>query len=87
MEWRLVSSFHSKCDGHGDTLTVYNGNGHIFGGYAKPKWNSNGGCIDDNTMSSFIFTCRSQTKHSLTTSEMPIYGNSSNEWTYIWETL
>ena len=72
------TTFHSKCDGHGDTLTVMKGNGHIFGGYSKPQWNSNGGYIADNTKSSFLFTCRSHTKHPLTVyPEYAILGNSS----------
>ena len=72
------TTFHSKCDGHGDTLTVMKGNGHIFGGYAKPQWNSSGGYIADNTKSSFLFTCRSRTNHPLTAyPELAIYGNSS----------
>ena len=72
------TTFHSKCDGHGDTLTVMKGNGHIFGGYAKPQWNSANAYIADNTKSSFLFTCRSHTKHPLTARpERAIFGYSS----------
>ena len=72
------SKFHSKCDGHGDTLTVMKGNGHIFGGYAKPQWNSATKYIEDNTKSSFLFTCRSRTKHPLIANpEYAIRGHSN----------
>ena len=71
------TTFHSKCDGHGDTLTVYKGNGHIFGGYAKPQWKSARGYNEDNTKSSFLFTCRSHTKHPLTSQQHAIYGKKS----------
>ena len=71
-----ASVFHSKCDGHGDTLTVMKGNGHIFGGYAKPQWSSAGVYIADNTKSSFLFTCRSRTKHPLTSQQNTIYVHS-----------
>ena len=73
-----ASIFHSKCDGHGDTLTVFKGNGHIFGGYAKPQWKSAGDWIADDTKSSFLFTCRSRTKHPFTDSLYAIYGGSSS---------
>ena len=72
------SIFHSKCNGHGDTLTVMKGNGHIFGGYAKPQWNSSGTYMADNTKSSFLFTCRSHTKHPLTANpQNAIFGYSN----------
>ena len=70
------TTFHSKCDGHGDTLTVIKGNGQIFGGYAKQQWSS-GGWIADNTKSSFLFTCRSRTKHPLIKPVKAIFGHSS----------
>ena len=54
------------------------GNGHIFGGYAKPQWNSTNKYIADNTKSSFLFTCRSHTKHPLTANpECAIRGGSN----------
>ena len=77
-----ASVFHSKCDGHGDTLTVMKGNGHIFGGYVKPQWYSAGDWIADNTKSSFLFTCRSRTKHTLTDSRYAIYGCSDRGPTF-----
>lgn len=40
----LASSFHSKCDGQGNTLTIYKStNGHVFGGYAQVEWDSTSG--------------------------------------------
>lgn len=39
----LGRDFHSRCDNHGDTLTVIKStSGHIFGGYTNQKWNYTG---------------------------------------------
>ena len=63
----LSNVFHSKCDQVGDTLVLVKSiNGHSFGGFAKPPWNSNGTHIRDDSNSSFLFTCRNKTKHTLT---------------------
>jgi hypothetical protein len=34
------NDFHSKCDGHSNTLTIYRANGFIFGGYTSACWES-----------------------------------------------
>ena len=72
-----ATDFHTKCDGIADTLVVCKGNGHIFGGYARPPWNSGGAYIRDPSGSSFLFTCRNQTKHPLTEYAKAIYGHGS----------
>jgi len=36
-----ASSFHSRCDGKGATLTIVRANGHIFGGYNGDSWSQN----------------------------------------------
>ena len=59
------NTFHSNCDGKGDTLVIAKGNGHLFGGFAKPKWTSNNKPISDPSKTSFLFTCRNKTKHDL----------------------
>ena len=76
------SIFHSKCDGIEDTMTIFKGNGHIFGGYARPKWRSNGIYISDTTNSNFLFTCRNKTKHSLKTPQCAMRGGSSHGPTF-----
>ena len=34
------NDFHSKCDGHSNTLTIYKANGFIFGGFTSACWQS-----------------------------------------------
>ena len=69
--------FHTKCDGAADTLVVARANGHVFGGYAKPEWNSNCVYSEDISNSSFLFTCRNKTKHSLLNPKHAIYGRTN----------
>jgi hypothetical protein len=53
-----ASSFHAKCDGHGNTLTIIRTKkGNIFGGYSPCVWDSNGAKRDESG-TSFIFTLR-----------------------------
>ena len=35
-----ANEFHSKCDGHTDTLTILKANGFIFGGFTSVTWES-----------------------------------------------
>ena len=71
-----TSAFHTKCDGVGDTLVLCKTtNGHSFGGFAKPPWNSSGAFSKDESKSCFLFTCRNKTKHTLTKPERAIIGN------------
>ena len=73
-----TSTFHTKCDGVGDTLVLCKAtNGHSFGGFAKPPWHSNGTFIRDDSKSCFLFTCRNKTKHTLTQPEYAIIGNGN----------
>lgn len=64
-KWRLVYrgsedgfnniSFHGKCDGIPNTLTiVQTSQKNVFGGYTEKAWNSTGGWIKDP--SSYIFS-------------------------------
>jgi hypothetical protein len=51
--------FHSRCDGHPDTLTVIlDTDGNIFGGFTPVKWDSTSCHKPDSTMKSFIFTLK-----------------------------
>ena len=71
-----ISTFHTKCDGVGDTLVLCKTtNGHSFGGFAKPPWNSNDDFSRDDSKSCFLFTCRNKTKHTLTKPEYAILGD------------
>lgn len=50
-----AQSFHSKCDGISDTLTIIKSNNHcIFGGYTTKAWASDGEYKEDSQ--SFIFS-------------------------------
>lgn len=55
-----ASTFHSKCDNRGETITIIQStNDNIFGGYTSKPWTSNGGWIDDS-QKAFIFALKSQ---------------------------
>ncbi len=50
-------SFHSKCDGKGNTITIIMSNlNNVFGGYASSAWNSSGTWINDPN--AFLFSLR-----------------------------
>ena len=48
--------FHSKCDGHANTLTIFKAKGseYIFGGFTAMSWDSSSGCKSDTN--AFIFS-------------------------------
>ena len=71
----LAKTFHSKCDNIANTLIIAKGNGRLFGGYAKPPWNSKGEYIRDPLEDCFLFTCRNQTKHYILDYEHAIKGD------------
>jgi hypothetical protein len=53
--------FHSRCDGHANTLTVIlDTNGNIFGGFTPVEWDSSnyGRKKCDSSLKSFLFTLR-----------------------------
>ena len=53
-----INNFHSKCDGHANTLTILkaNGSSFIFGGFTSAKWESHkqGQCKSDPN--AFLFS-------------------------------
>jgi hypothetical protein len=52
-----TTDFHSRCDGHANTLIVIlDTNGNIFGGFTPLKWFSGGGGVFDSIRKSFLFT-------------------------------
>jgi len=56
------TAFHSKCNGHANTITLVHSNyGHIFGGFTKYKWRSAGDYGDDKE--AFLFLVRSAFNH------------------------
>jgi hypothetical protein len=52
--------FHSRCDGHANTLTVIlDTNGNIFGGFTPVQWESGSGRSKaDPSLKSFLFTLK-----------------------------
>jgi hypothetical protein len=56
-----ASGFHSRCDGHPNTLTVIlDTNGNMFGGFTPVEWESpqKGKDKADPTLKSFLFTLK-----------------------------
>jgi hypothetical protein len=52
-----VRDFHSRCDGHANTLTVIlDTDGNIFGGFTPVDWDSDSGDKADPSLKSFLFT-------------------------------
>jgi hypothetical protein len=51
--------FHSRCDGHANTLTVIlDTKGNVFGGFTPVAWDSSGGRTADDSLRSFLFTLK-----------------------------
>ena len=46
--------FHSKCDGHAKTLTIFKANGYIFGGFTEATWDGVSG--DKSDPNAFLFS-------------------------------
>jgi hypothetical protein len=55
-----ATDFHSRCDGHANTLAVIlDTDGNIFGGFTPVEWESASGKYkSDNRLRSFLFTLR-----------------------------
>jgi hypothetical protein len=54
-----ASDFHSRCDGHPNTLTVIlDTKGNIFGGFTPVKWYSRSYGKADPSLKSFLFTLK-----------------------------
>jgi len=63
-----ASTFHSKCDDKGPTLTIILSNKDcIFGGYSSKSWKSSGGFVSDEK--AFIYSLTHKTKHAKQKSE------------------
>jgi hypothetical protein len=53
------SSFHDKCDGHGNTITIIETTkGFIFGGFSPSVWRSQNSGIPDASGTSFVFSLK-----------------------------
>jgi hypothetical protein len=51
--------FHSRCDGHANTLTVIlDTNGNVFGGFTPVEWDSTSRWKADASVMSFVFTLK-----------------------------
>jgi hypothetical protein len=52
-------AFHSRCDGHGNTVTlILSTNDCIFGGYTPLAWSSRDESVSDPSLKSFVFTIK-----------------------------
>jgi hypothetical protein len=78
----LATTFHSKCDGVGPTLTLIESNfGKKFGGYITSKWNSSGNWIKgDGT--EFLFSLDKKSKYANKQTAHAIYGNPGYHVTF-----
>jgi hypothetical protein len=53
------STFHTKCDGQSNTITlILTTKGFIFGGFTPVSWDSSSGYKPDNSQKSFVFTIK-----------------------------
>jgi hypothetical protein len=53
------STFHARCDGHLNTVTLISStNNCIFGGYTPVAWGSRSDYVPDPSLASFIFTIK-----------------------------
>jgi hypothetical protein len=56
-----ANDFHSRCDGHANTLTVIlDTDGNIFGGFTPLKWDSKSFYKADPSLKSFVFTLKNR---------------------------
>jgi hypothetical protein len=92
-QWRLLyrgtidgfssSTFHNKCDGQSNTMTIITTmKGFIFGGFTPITWDSSNSFKADNTQRSFLFTSKNPRniparKFALSNSSAAIYCNGS----------
>jgi hypothetical protein len=54
-----ATAFHSRCDGHRNTVSfIISKNDSIFGGYTPLAWSSSGGWASDASLQSFVFTIK-----------------------------
>jgi len=54
-----VRDFHSRCDGHGPTVVIYESiNGHVFGGYTSVPWSNSITGGYSTSPGSFLFRLR-----------------------------
>jgi hypothetical protein len=54
-----ASAFHSRCNGHANTVSLISStNGCIFGGYSPLPWSSEKTSVSDPNLKSFIFTIK-----------------------------
>ncbi|KAL9961983.1 hypothetical protein ACROYT_G031033 [Oculina patagonica] len=74
-----VSTFHSRCDGKRDTVTIVKKGQYVFGGYTDIPWDSSSGY--GYSSKAFIFSLRNKEglgpfKSMVTTPRYAIYRNS-----------
>ncbi len=74
------STFHSRCDNKGPTVTVVQlnkgqSNARLIGGYASHSWNTNNSYFGNNT--SFLFSLTNSYKHAHYRYTSYMYGNNA----------
>jgi hypothetical protein len=62
-KWSLSSDFHSRCDGHSNTLTIFKAkqSSYIFGGFTTVSWDSSNQYKSDRNAFIFSLTNRDNT--------------------------
>lgn len=53
-----VSTFHNRCDGKPNTVTIVKAGQYVFGGYTDIPWESSGGYT--STPNAFLFSLRNE---------------------------
>jgi hypothetical protein len=82
------STFHTKCDGQSNTITlILMTKGFIFGGFTPVAWDSNSGYKTDNSQKSFVFTIKNPQnieprKFALSSASLAIYCGSDRGPTF-----
>eukprot|EP00483_Globobulimina_turgida_P009461 UN09480 len=75
----IASSFHKKCDGKSNTITlIHSEHGNVFGGFTKIPWSSITGWHTDQD--AFLFVLRSNGKYDDWDMSQPIVYDINNRW-------
>ncbi len=70
------STFHSKCDNKGPTLSIFkSNNGNLYGGYYSKSWVSNNNYQHDDK--AFLFSLTKTSKHKVINPQYAVYSGNS----------
>ncbi len=77
------STFHTKCDGKANTLTLVETTaGHKMGGFTPVAWDSSSGYANDGTKKAFLFTLTNNEKYKLKEDSATLIYSSYRHSTY-----